>query len=61
MLFEVLAEQNFAPLIVNDFTLFIHYIVVLQYIFPDRRCEMDIVETFATGGTDCVFSASFFD
>jgi len=32
---------------------------ILQYVFPERQCNMDIVETFATGGTDCVFSASY--
>ena len=32
---------------------------ILQYLFPDKKCNMDIVETFATGGTDCVFSASY--
>jgi len=34
---------------------------ILQYVFPEKKCTMEIVETFATGGTDCVFSASFSD
>lgn len=34
---------------------------ILQFVFPDKKCSMDIIETFATGGTDCVFSASFSD
>jgi len=34
---------------------------ILQYVFPDKKCNMDIIETFATGGTDCVFSASYSD
>ncbi len=28
---------------------------IYQYVFSDKDCHMDIVETFATGGTDCVF------
>ena len=34
---------------------------ILQYVFPDKKCNMAIIETFATGGTDCVFSASYSD
>ena len=34
---------------------------VLQYVFPDKKCHMDIIETFATGGRDCVFSAHYTD
>lgn len=34
---------------------------ILQFVFPDKQCHMDTVETFATGGTDCVFSASYSD
>ena len=26
-----------------------------QYVFPDRKCHVDIVETLANGGKDCVF------
>ena len=32
---------------------------ILQYVFPDKKYNMDIIETFATGGKDCVFSASY--
>ena len=32
---------------------------ILKYVFPDKKCNMDIIETFATGGADCVFSASY--
>ena len=32
---------------------------LMQFVFPDRPCHIDIVETFATGGADCVFTASF--
>jgi hypothetical protein len=34
---------------------------IMQFVFPDKKCNMDIIETFATGGTDCVFSTSFTD
>ncbi len=29
---------------------------VFQFVFPDKECHMDIIETFATDGSDCVFS-----
>jgi len=32
---------------------------VYQFVFADRECFVDIVETFATGGTDCVFDTWF--
>jgi hypothetical protein len=28
---------------------------IYNYVFPDKVCRIDIVETFATGGNDCVF------
>jgi hypothetical protein len=28
---------------------------IYNFVFPDKVCHMDIMETFATGGTDCVF------
>ena len=31
------------------------------YVFPEKECNVDIIETFATGGTDCVFRTSFID
>ena len=34
---------------------------ILQFIFPDRECDMELVETFATGGSDCIFAARFGD
>ncbi len=30
---------------------------VYRFIFPEKVCRMAIVETHATGGSDCVFSA----
>lgn len=29
---------------------------IFQFVYPDRVCHMDIIETHATGGNDCVFS-----
>lgn len=29
---------------------------IYQFVFADKECHMDIVETFATGGSDCIFS-----
>ncbi len=29
---------------------------IYQFVFPDKVCHMDIIETHATGGSDCVFS-----
>jgi len=28
---------------------------IYQFVFPEKVCHIDIVETFATGGKDCVF------
>jgi hypothetical protein len=32
---------------------------VYQFIFPEKECHVDIIETFAIGGKDCVFRAWF--
>ncbi|MCL2136844.1 MAG: hypothetical protein FWH40_04900 [Coriobacteriia bacterium] len=32
---------------------------ILQFVYLDKKCTMRIVETFASGGKDCVFEASF--
>jgi hypothetical protein len=32
---------------------------VYQFVFPERECHVDIMETFATGGNDCVFRTWF--
>lgn len=29
---------------------------IFQFVFPEKTCHMDIIETFATGGNDCIFS-----
>jgi hypothetical protein len=34
---------------------------IYQFVFNDKICHMYIVETFATGGNDCVFSTWFTD
>jgi len=34
---------------------------IYKYVFPEKECNVDIIETFATGGTDCVFRTSFID
>ena len=28
---------------------------VYQFVFPEKECHMDIIQTHATGGEDCVF------
>ncbi|MDF2884307.1 MAG: hypothetical protein K0R54_4874 [Clostridiaceae bacterium] len=28
---------------------------IYKLVFPEKKCNMDIVETFASGGSDCVF------
>jgi hypothetical protein len=28
---------------------------IYQFVFPEKKCHVDIIETFATGGKDCVF------
>jgi len=28
---------------------------IYQYVFPDKICHVDIIETFSTGGNDCIF------
>jgi hypothetical protein len=34
---------------------------IYQFVFIEKDCHMDIIETFATGGTDCVFRTWFTD
>ncbi|TCL70707.1 hypothetical protein EDC14_100924 [Hydrogenispora ethanolica] len=34
---------------------------VYQYVFVEKICKMEIVETFATGGKDCVFATYYMD
>jgi hypothetical protein len=34
---------------------------IYKLAFPEKECHMDIVETFATGGKDCVFSTWYTD
>lgn len=34
---------------------------VYQFVFADKECHMDIVQTHATGGEDCVFSTWYTD
>lgn len=34
---------------------------VYQFVFPDKTCHMELIETHATGGEDCVFSAWYTD
>lgn len=34
---------------------------IFQFVFPEKQCHIDIVETFATGGSDCVFSVWYTD
>ncbi|HEX9933581.1 MAG TPA: hypothetical protein VGB38_00170, partial [bacterium] len=32
---------------------------VYRFILPDKRCNMDIIKTLATGGKDCIFKTWF--
>lgn len=34
---------------------------VYQFIFPEKTCNMEIIETHATGGNDCVFATWYTD
>ena len=34
---------------------------IYQFVFPDKVCHMDIIETHATGGSDCVFVTWYTD
>ena len=34
---------------------------IYQFVFPEKSCQMEIVETHATGGKDCVFSTWYTD
>lgn len=34
---------------------------IYQFVFPHKVCHMDIIETHATGGNDCVFSTWYTD
>lgn len=34
---------------------------VLQFVYPTKICHMEIIESHATGGKDCVFSAWYTD
>ena len=34
---------------------------IYRFVFPDKVCHMDIIETHATGGSDCVFSTWYTD
>lgn len=34
---------------------------IFKFVFPEKVCHMDIIETFATGGKDCIFSVWYTD
>ena len=34
---------------------------IYKHVFPDKKCNMDIIETFANGGSDCVFETWYTD
>ncbi len=34
---------------------------IYQFVFPEKTCHMDIVQTHATGGDDCAFAAWYED
>ncbi len=34
---------------------------IYQFVFPEKACHMEIVETHATGGEDCIFSTWYTD
>lgn len=34
---------------------------IYQFVFSEKECHMDIVETFATGGADCIFETWYTD
>ncbi len=34
---------------------------VYQFVFPEKTCCMEIIESYATGGKDCVFSTWYKD
>ncbi|WMJ88561.1 DUF6144 family protein [Anaerocolumna sp. MB42-C2] len=34
---------------------------IFQFVFPEKLCNMDIIETFATDGKDCIFKVWYTD
>ncbi|MFT4143337.1 MAG: hypothetical protein QM644_02690 [Mobilitalea sp.] len=34
---------------------------VYQFIYPEKTCHMELLETHATGGKDCIFATWFSD
>lgn len=34
---------------------------IYQFVFSEKECHMDIAETFATGGADCIFETWYTD
>jgi len=34
---------------------------LFQFVFPEKTCHMEIIESYATDGRDCVFSAWYTD